>query len=61
VRPVAKAAARAAGRPGTEVRATEVRGSETGPWGTWARLLRRRPTDLPTPSEVDAAVEVPVG
>ena len=61
VRPVARAAARAAGRPGTEVRATEVRGSVTGPLGTWARLLRRRPSDLPTPEEVRQAVEVTVG
>jgi lysophospholipase L1-like esterase len=61
VRPVARAAARAAGRPGTEVRATEVRGSGTGPLGTWARLLRRRPGDLPTPEEVHEAAEVPVG
>jgi lysophospholipase L1-like esterase len=63
VRPVARAAARAAGRPGTEVRATEVRGSGTGPLGSWARLLRRRPTELPTPEEAGAAaeaVEVPV-
>ncbi|MGY1606497.1 MULTISPECIES: SGNH/GDSL hydrolase family protein [unclassified Geodermatophilus] len=61
VRPVARAAARAAGRPGTEVRATEVRGSSTGPLGTWARLLRRRPTELPTPEEVrEAVAEVPV-
>ncbi|MGY1694419.1 MULTISPECIES: SGNH/GDSL hydrolase family protein [unclassified Geodermatophilus] len=61
VRPVARAAARAAGRPGTEVRATEVRGSAAGPWGTWARLLRRRPSDLPTPEQVSEAVEIPVG
>jgi hypothetical protein len=61
VRPVARAAARAAGRPGTEVRATEVRGSVTGPLGTWARLLRWRPTELPTPEEVHEAAEVPVG
>jgi lysophospholipase L1-like esterase len=57
VRPVARAAARAAGRPGTEVRATEVRGSVTGPLGTWARLLRRRPSDLPTPEEVREAAQ----
>lgn len=64
VRPVARAAARAAGRPGTEVRATEVRGTTAGPLGTWARLLRRRPTELPTPEEAGEAaeaVEVPVG
>ncbi|PRY49370.1 lysophospholipase L1-like esterase [Geodermatophilus tzadiensis] len=59
VRPVARAAARAAGRPGTEVRATEVRGSQTGPLGTWARLLRRRPTELPSPEELRTE-EVPV-
>ncbi len=61
VRPVARAAARAAGRTGTEVRAAEVRGSVTGPLGTWARLLRWRPTELPVPEEAVPAVEVPVG
>ncbi|MGY1774842.1 SGNH/GDSL hydrolase family protein [Geodermatophilus sp. SYSU D00804] len=61
VRPVAQAAARAAGRPGTEVRATEVRGSGTGPLGPWARLLRRRPTELPTPEEAGQAREASVG
>lgn len=61
VRPVARAAARAAGRTGTEVRATEVRGSGTGPLGTWARLLRRRPSDLPVPAEVGEADGLPVG
>ena len=55
VRPVAQAAARAAGRPGTEVQATAVRGEETGPWGPWARLRRRRPPEIPTPEQVDAA------
>jgi lysophospholipase L1-like esterase len=53
VRPVAQAAARAAGRPGTEVQATAVRGSETGPWGPWALLRRRRPPEIPTPEQVD--------
>ncbi len=61
VRPVARAAARAAGRPGTEVRATEVRGSVTGPLGTWARLMRRRPSELPTPEEIYEVAEVPAG
>ncbi|MEU2351260.1 SGNH/GDSL hydrolase family protein [Modestobacter sp. NPDC049651] len=54
VRPVAQAAARAAGRTGTEVQATEVRGSDAGPRGPWARLRRRRPPEMPSP---DAAVE----
>jgi lysophospholipase L1-like esterase len=60
VRPVATAAARAANRPGTEVVATEVRGSDTGPWGPWARLLRRRPTEMPSPEEAEKAAEEPV-
>jgi hypothetical protein len=41
-RPVAKAAARAASRPGTEVAAAEVHGESTGRRGPWARLIRRR-------------------
>jgi lysophospholipase L1-like esterase len=52
VRPVAQAAARAAGRTGTEVQATEVRGQETGPRGPWARLRRRRPPEIPAPEQV---------
>jgi lysophospholipase L1-like esterase len=56
VRPVAQAAARAAGRTGTEVQATEVRGEEIGPRGPWARLRRRRPPEIPTPDEVQEAV-----
>lgn len=55
VRPVAQAAARAAGRPGTEVQGTEVRGAEIGPRGPWARLRRRRPPEIPTPRQVDQA------
>ncbi|MBB3083198.1 SGNH/GDSL hydrolase family protein [Geodermatophilus sabuli] len=61
VRPVARAAAHAAGRTGTEVQATEVRGSETGPRGPWARLRRRRPPDLPTPDQAERAEQAPVG
>src|SRR3954447_9703416 len=60
VRPVAQAAARAANRPGTEVQATEVRGSDTGPWGPWALLRRRRPPEMPTPEEAEQAAEAPV-
>ncbi|MCZ2858104.1 SGNH/GDSL hydrolase family protein [Blastococcus sp. VKM Ac-2987] len=55
VRPVARAAARAANRPGTEVQAAEVAGSETGPWGPWALLRRRRPTEVPTPEQAEPA------
>ncbi|TFV52972.1 SGNH/GDSL hydrolase family protein [Blastococcus sp. TF02A-35] len=55
VRPVARAAARAANRPGTEVQATEVAGSDTGPRGPWALLRRPRPTDVPTPEEAERA------
>jgi lysophospholipase L1-like esterase len=60
VRPVARAAAQAAGRTGTEVQATAVRGSDTGPRGPWARLRRRRPPDLPTPEQAERAAETPV-
>jgi lysophospholipase L1-like esterase len=60
VRPVATAAARAAARTGTEVTPTEVSGSDTGPWGPWARLLRRRPPGIPTPEEAEEAAEEPV-
>jgi lysophospholipase L1-like esterase len=52
-RPVAKAAARAAGHPGTEVSAVEVGGQQHGPRGRWAQLLRRRPRPVPEPSEAD--------
>ncbi|MCA0144536.1 SGNH/GDSL hydrolase family protein [Blastococcus sp. LR1] len=55
VRPVARAAARAASRPGTEVQGTEVAGSDTGPRGPWALLRRPRPTDVPTPEEAERA------
>jgi lysophospholipase L1-like esterase len=55
VRPVAQAAARAANRPGTEVRATEVAGAQSGPRGPWALLRRRRPPEMPTPAEAEAA------
>ena len=62
VRPVARAAARAAGRTGTEVQATAVRGQDTGPRGPWARLRRRRPPDLPTPEQAERAAETtPLG
>ncbi|WP_222192317.1 SGNH/GDSL hydrolase family protein [Modestobacter italicus] len=59
VRPIAQAAARAAGRPGTEVQPTAVRGQETGPRGPWARLRRRRPPEIPTAEQADEAVSAP--
>lgn len=40
-RPIAKAAARAVNRPGTEVSGAEKRGQTAGPRGPWARLVRR--------------------
>jgi lysophospholipase L1-like esterase len=60
VRPVAQAAARAASRTGTEVQPTEVRGSDTGPWGAWALLRRRRPPEIPTPEQAEEAAEAQV-
>jgi lysophospholipase L1-like esterase len=60
VRPVAKAAARAAHRTGTEVQATEFRGSETGPRGPWALLRRRRPPEIPSPEQAEEAAETPI-
>jgi hypothetical protein len=42
-RPVARAAAKAAMHPGTEVVATEVHGEPVGRRGRWARIIRRRP------------------
>jgi lysophospholipase L1-like esterase len=53
-RPVAKAAARAASRPGTEVAAAEVRGESSGRRGPWARLTRRRTSAVMTPTPNDA-------
>jgi lysophospholipase L1-like esterase len=57
VQPVATAAARAASRTGTEVQPAEVRGSDTGPWGPWALLRRRRPPAIPVPDEAAATAD----
>jgi lysophospholipase L1-like esterase len=46
VRPIARAAASAAGRSGTEVQPASVDGSDAGPRGPWALLRRRRPQQL---------------
>jgi lysophospholipase L1-like esterase len=59
VRPIAQAAARAASRTGTEVQPAGVRGSDTGPWGPWALLRRRRPPEIPAPGEAEESA-VPV-
>lgn len=42
-KPVARAAAQAAARPGTEVAAADLYGEATGRRGPWAQLRRRRP------------------
>jgi hypothetical protein len=60
VRPVAAAAVRAAARPGTEVQATEVRGSDTGPRGPWVLLRRWRPSEIPSPEQVAEVADAPV-
>jgi lysophospholipase L1-like esterase len=60
VRPIARAAARAASRTGTEVKPAEVRGSDTGPWGPWALLRRRRPPEIPTPAQAQASAQTTV-
>lgn len=57
-RPIAKAAARAASLPGTEITATEVHGESAGPRGPWARLTRRRATTvMPATSEATGPIE----
>ena len=61
VRPIAEAAAKAASRSGTEVQPAEVRGSDTGPWGPWSLLRRRRPPEIPTPEEAEESAEVHAG
>lgn len=53
IRPVRRAAARAAHHPGTEVTAAQLGGSDRGPWGRWARVRRRRPRPV-APAEPGA-------
>jgi lysophospholipase L1-like esterase len=60
VRPIEKAAARAASRTGTEVQPADVSGSDTGPWGGWALLRRRRPPEIPTPGRATDAADAPL-
>jgi lysophospholipase L1-like esterase len=59
-RPVAKVAAQAAARPGTEVAGTEIHGSTVGRRGQWARLRRRRPQNpVTTAPEQARPVAIP--
>ena len=58
VRPVSRAAARAAGHPGSEVIGTDVDGQEIGPRGRWALLRRRRPRPVPEPTDTRAGSAV---
>jgi lysophospholipase L1-like esterase len=48
-RPVAQAAARAVTHPGTEIAPAEVHGESTGRHGPWARLIRRRTSNVMAP------------
>jgi lysophospholipase L1-like esterase len=57
VRPMAEAAVRAASRTGTEVQPTGVPGAEAGRRGPWVLLRRRKPTDLPTPEQMEETAE----
>ncbi|HEV2885680.1 MAG TPA: SGNH/GDSL hydrolase family protein [Jatrophihabitans sp.] len=50
-RPLAKAAAKAASLPGTEVLPAQVHGESAGRRGPWARLIRRRTPAVIPPTE----------
>jgi hypothetical protein len=54
---MAEAAVRAASRTGTEVQPTDVPGKDAGPRGPWVLLRRRKPTDLPTPEQMEESAE----
>ena len=60
VRPMAEAAVRAASRTGTEVRPAEVARPDAGRRGPWVLLRRRKPTDLPTPEQMEETAEATV-
>ena len=57
VRPMAEAAVRAASRTGTEVQPTGMAGAEAGRRGPWVLLRRRKPTDIPTPEQMEETAE----
>ncbi|RBY89578.1 SGNH/GDSL hydrolase family protein [Blastococcus sp. TF02A-30] len=59
VQPVARAAARAAARSGTEVQPAEKRGATAGPRGPWALLRRPRTPEVPTAEEAERAEQSP--
>jgi lysophospholipase L1-like esterase len=61
VLPVARAAAQAAGRGGTEVAAAEVLGADSGPRGRWALLKHRRRHTLPATEAAGTAAEGAAG
>ncbi len=52
VGPVAVAAGQAVREPGAEVAPTEIAGSDRGPRGRWAVLLRRRHDEVPPAEDV---------
>lgn len=55
ISPVAIAAGQAVKDPGSEVSGTHLAGTDRGPRGRWAVLLRRRQEALPATSTVDAS------
>lgn len=57
-KPVSRAAAQAAARPGTEVAASDKHGEPAGRRGPWAQLRRRRPRH-PVTTSPELAVPVP--
>jgi lysophospholipase L1-like esterase len=57
-KPVSKAAAQAAARPGTEVAATDRHGAPAGRRGVWAQLRRRRPR-TPVSASPEMAIPMP--
>ncbi|WP_225447713.1 SGNH/GDSL hydrolase family protein [Streptacidiphilus sp. P02-A3a] len=57
VLPVARAAAEAAGRSGTEVAGAEVLGADSGPRGRWALLKHRRRHTLPDGATPESAAD----
>jgi len=57
-KPVARAAAQAVARPGTEVAGIERRGERAGRRGPWAQLRRRRPRK-PVIASPEMAIPVP--
>jgi hypothetical protein len=60
VRPVASAAARAASRTGSEVQPADVPGTDSGYWGGWALLRRRRPPEITAVEQVEPVQQEPV-